>query len=74
MRKDLFTDQPSPGFVATQGALKFAGDLGAPPEMLAAAAPIEVAVTDIFNHIRDTGKVEQPTTFWSAMGPRQVPF
>jgi len=64
----------SPGFVATGGALKFAREVGTPEEALSMAAPVEVAIPVILKHINDAVKVDQATTFWSAMEPREVPF
>jgi hypothetical protein len=49
-------------------------ELGAPVEAMDSATTLEVAVGDILSHINAAVKVDQPKTFWSAFGPREVPF
>ncbi|KAK8844517.1 hypothetical protein IAR55_006363 [Kwoniella newhampshirensis] len=71
---DLVIFPIDPGFVATEGALKFATDLGTPPEILKLAAPIDKAAADILKHVHEAVKVEKPRGFWNAMGPREIAF
>lgn len=35
---------------------------------------VEIAVGDILRHIKKAVKVDQPKTFWSSLGPREIPF
>jgi len=60
--------------VATGGTPKFAEEAGAPQELFKLAAAVEVAVPIILRHIDEAVKVEKPTTFWSVLGPTEVPF
>ena len=59
----------SPGPVLTDMSQSAADFFGIDANALQAmAAPVEVAVARMLAHIRETGRIEKPKTFWDAAG------
>ena len=68
-------DMASPGFIKTQGAMDFVAQMGpSDVDYSGLASSVEDGVIVILDHIHEIKKVNNPTTFWSALGPREIPF
>lgn len=73
--QDLIAVSICPGFIKTEGAMNFVAQMGpSDVDYSGLASSVEDGVVVILDHIHEIEKVNNPTTFWSALGPREIPF